>query len=477
MSNAPDVALWVENKTFDQINIGDTAHIVRRLTQRDIELFAVVSGDTNPSHIDLKYASDSHYHGLIAHGMLGGALISAVLGTKLPGAGTVYLDQELKFLKPVRPDDLIDVRVTVRAKETIRNIIVFDCSCTNQLHELVISGLARVLAPIEKIKRQATQLPEVELHNHDRLNQLVERAKNYPALRTAIVHPCDSVSLQGMDAAAQAGLIIPILIGPENRIRNAASAANIPMQDYKIVATEHSHAAAATAVAMVRDGVVDAVMKGSLHTDELMSAVVDRVTGLRTDRRMSHVFVMDVPTYHWPLLITDAALNIAPTLQEKRDICQNAIDLAHDLGLSEPKVALVTATELVDDHMPATLDAAALCKMAERGQITGAILDGPLAFDNAINIEAARIKNIVSPVAGRADILVVPNIEAGNMLAKQLDYLAAAVSAGIVLGARCPIILTSRADHAPARLASAALAVLSVAGQGARLATKIAGLK
>lgn len=469
--------IWLENKTFDEISIGDSAHIVRHLTQRDIELFAIVSGDLNPAHIDESYAKDDRFHGLIAHGLLGGAVISAVLGTHLPGPGTIYLDQELKFLKPVRPNDTIDVSVTVRSKEAARKTVVFDCLCINQKKEKVITGTALVIAPSEKIRRAAPELPEVRLTDHARLRQLVEKAKHLPPLRTAVVHPCDAVSLQGMDAAAQEGIIIPVLIGPELKIRAVAKAANISLSNYKIVDAPHSRAAAVQAVALARAGKVDALMKGSLHTDELMSAVVDHEHGLRTDRRMSHVFVMDVPSYKWPLLITDAALNIAPTLPEKRDICQNAIYLAHDLGIAQPKVALLAATEEVSAGMPATLDAAALSKMAQQGEITGGILDGPLALDNAINAEAARIKGIVSKVAGQADILVVPNIEAGNMLAKELDYLAAAESAGIVLGAQIPVILTSRADHAHARLASAALAALSSVGKKARLAAKMAAAK
>ena len=462
----------IENKTFDEMAVGDSAHLVRHLTRRDIELFAIVSGDLNPSHLDEKYAKDSHFRGIVAHGLLGGALISAVLETKLPGAGTVYLGQDLKFLKPVRPDDTIDVSVTVQSKDDTKKTVTFDCLCTNQRQESVLTGTALVLAPTEKIRLPAIEMPDVELHRHDRLRQLVERAKTLPPLRTAIVHPCDDVSLQGMDAAAREGIIIPILIGPAARIRAAAKAASIDLQNYEIIDTPHSHAAAGQAVALARAGTIEAVMKGSLHTDELMSAVVDRDNGLRTNRRMSHVFVVDVPSYKWPLLITDAALNIAPSLTDKAHICQNAIYLAHDLGLDTPKVALLAATEEVIANMPATLDAAALCKMAERGQITGGLIDGPLAFDNAISLEAARIKKIVSPVAGQADILVAPSIEAGNVLVKQLDYLGASESAGIVLGASIPIILTSRADHAHARLASAALAVLAVAGEKERLAEK-----
>ncbi len=459
---------WLENKTYDEINVGDSGKIVRNLTQRDIELFAVVSGDVNPAHLDEVYARDSLFHGVIAHGLFGGALISAVLGTKMPGPGTIYLSQDLKFMKPVRPNDTIEVTVTALSKEDEKKIVVFDCVATNQDGKDVIRGTAKVIAPSEKVRRPVVGLPEVELLHHDRMRTLIDEARKLTPQRTAVVHPCDEVSLEGMDSAAREGLIIPVLVGPEAKIRAAAEALKIDIKNYEIVSTVHSHAAAIDAVSMARDGMVSALMKGSLHTDELMSAVVHRDKGLRAETRMSHVFVMDVPTYKWPLLITDAALNIMPELMVKRDIIQNAIHMAHDLGMMQPKVALLAATETVSINMPATLDAAALCKMADRGQITGGILDGPLAFDNAISPTAAKIKKISSPVAGQADILVVPNIESGNMLAKQLSYLAAAESCGIVLGARVPIMLTSRADNAQARLGSAALAVLAAEGNKKR---------
>ena len=466
------VDVLLENKTFDEIAVGDSAHSLRQLSRRDIELFAVISGDMNPSHIDEAYAHDRGSKGLVAHGIMGGALISAVLGTKLPGPGTVYIGQDLKFLKAVHPEDALDVRVTVLSKDRVQKLVVFDCSVTNQKGEQVLSGTARVIAPTEKIKHLAMNLPEIEVLHHDRLRTLVEKAKAYPSLRVGVVHPCDEVSLQGMASAAEEGLIVPVLVGPEAKIRAVAAQFKIDLKNYEIVDVAHSHDAAVQAVALARAGKVDALMKGSLHTDELMSAVVDKVNGLRTDQRMSHVFVMDVPTYKWPLLITDAALNIAPDLASKVSITQNAIYVAHDLGIACPKVAILAAAETVNMNMPATLDAAALCKMADRGQIVGGVLDGPLAFDNAISMEAAKIKQITSSVAGQADILVVPNIEAGNMVAKQLSYLADAEAAGLVCGARVPIILTSRADHAPVRLASAALAVLSAAGIKGRLEKK-----
>ena len=279
-------------------------------------------------------------------------------------------------------------------------------------------------------------------------------------LPTAVVHPCDSESLRGALDAARRGMIKPILVGPTRKIHRVAKAAGLNIASYEIVATEHSHAAAEAAVTLARAGRVECLMKGSLHTDELMAAVVATATGLRTERRISHVFVLDVPAYPRPLLITDAAINIYPDLETKRDIVQNAIDLAHALGIARPRVAILSAVETVTPKIPSTIEAAALCKMADRGQITGGLLDGPLAFDNAISDAARRAKHIKSEVAGRPDILVVPDLEAGNMLVKQLQYLAGAKAAGIVLGARVPIALTSRADSAPARMASAAIAVL-----------------
>ena len=292
------------------------------------------------------------------------------------------------------------------------------------------------------------------------LDRLLVQVAAHAPVRTAIVHPCDSVSLSGAMEAARMRLILPVLVGPAAKILAAAAQAGEDLSGAEIIDTGHSHAAAEAACGLARAGAVDAVMKGSLHTDELMAAAIDRDTGLRTDRRMSHVFVFDVPTYPRPLFISDAAVNIAPDLATKKDIVQNAIDCALALGTLQPRVAILAAVETIDPDMVATIDAAALAKMANRGQIIGGLVDGPLAFDNAISKTAAAMKQIVSPVAGVADVLIVPNIEAGNMIAKQLTYLANAQSAGIVMGARVPIILTSRADGLLSRLASCAVAVL-----------------
>jgi phosphate acetyltransferase len=295
--------------------------------------------------------------------------------------------------------------------------------------------------------------------------QVLVRCRSLEPVTTAVAHPCESTALVAALEASAKGLITPILVGPAAKIEEVARQSGLRLGDTRIVDAPHSHAAAAKAVELVRQGQAELLMKGSLHTDELLSAVVARETGLRTGRRISHVFIMDVPTYHKVLIVTDAAINIFPTLEDKVDICQNAIDLAQSLGVSTPKVAILAAVETVNSKMPATLDAAALCKMADRGQITGGLLDGPLAFDNAISREAARVKGITSKVAGDPDILLVPDLEAGNMLAKQLSFLANADSAGMVLGARVPIILTSRADSVRSKIASCAVAVLAAYGR------------
>ena len=295
---------------------------------------------------------------------------------------------------------------------------------------------------------------------HDKYERLINFCQTLPPTPTAVVHPCDQTSLQGAMEAARKGLIAPILVGPRERIQAVAAAAGIDLTGVPIVDAPFSHAAAEAAVALVREGKAEALMKGSLHTDELMAAVVKRDSGMRTARRVSHCFVMDVPNHEDALIITDAAINIAPTLEEKADILQNAIDLAHALKVDEVRVAILSAMETINTKVPSTVEAAALCKMVDRHQITGALVDGPLALDNAIDMEAAKIKKIDSPVAGRANVLLVPDLEAGNMLAKSLSFLAGADAAGIVLGARVPIILTSRADSVMTRLASCAVATL-----------------
>jgi phosphate acetyltransferase len=315
--------------------------------------------------------------------------------------------------------------------------------------------------------------PSPAARPHAKYERLVERARKHPAMATAVAHPCDAVSLESAVEAARLGLLTPILVGPAVRLTDVAARAGLDISAFDIVDSTHSHDSAAKAVELVKAGRAEALMKGSLHTDELMGAVVARDTGIRTARRISHCFVMDVPSYPTAMIISDAAVNIAPTLEVKVDIVQNAIDLAHAMGVTDVRVAILSAMESVNPKVPSTIEAAALCKMADRGQITGALLDGPLALDNAISADAAKIKNIVSPVAGQANVLIVPDLEAGNMLAKSLSFLAGADAAGIVLGARVPIILTSRADSLLTRLASCAVAVLVAAVRRASAAAAI----
>jgi phosphotransacetylase/acyl dehydratase len=452
---------YIQNRTFDELRIGETASLARTLTTKDIELFAIMSGDVNPAHVDEVFAKSDMFHKIVAHGMWGGALISTVLGTQMPGPGTIYLNQSLHFRGVVGLGDTITVTVKVAEKKLEKHHVVLDCQAINQRGEIVITGTAEVIAPIEKISRPRVILPEVELREKGRFHRkLVEMTQGLAPIRTAVVHPVDTMSLLGAIAAAREQLIVPLLIGPKAKIRAAAAQAQLDISPYELIPTEHSEAAAALSVAMARAGKVEALMKGALHTDELMRAVIDADQGLRTARRISHVFVIDAPGYPRPLFVTDAAINVYPTLDDKRDIVQNAIDLAHVLGIPMPKVAILSAVETVTTKLRSTLDAAALCKMADRGQIVGGVIDGPLAFDNAVSEESAKMKGIVSSVAGRADIFVVPDVESGNMLAKQLEYLAEAEIAGIVLGARVPIILTSRADKALARQGSCAIALL-----------------
>lgn len=454
---------YIENKTFDEIRVGDSADLTRTLRPQDIELFAVMSGDMNPAHVDADYARNDMFHQIIAHGMWGGALISAVLGTELPGPGAIYVSQSLRFDAPVGVGDTVKVCVSVTAKDNASHRVTLDCTCTNQDGQVVIKGVAEVIAPTRKLRRPRVLLPEVHLHERGaQYDKLIKATHDLAPVKTAVVHPCDALSLTGAVEAAKLGLITPILIGPRVKVEAAATAAGLDLAGLEIVDVPHSHAAAARAVELVRAGGADAIMKGKLHTDELMWPIIDGASGLRTERRMSHIYVLDVPHYPKPLFITDAAINIAPDLWAKRDIVQNAIDLAQALGVSQPKVAILSAVETVNPKIASTMDAASLCKMADRGQITGGLIDGPLAFDNAISKTSAREKGIKSMVAGEADILIAPDLEAGNMIAKQLIYLAGAEAAGIVIGARVPVILTSRSDDTLSRLASCALAQLFI---------------
>ena len=451
---------WFENYPYDDIVVGQTARLVRTLTVADIQAFAAVSGDTNPAHLDPEYANATLFHGVIGHGMWGGSLISTLLGTVFPGPGTIYLEQNLRFSRPVRVGDTLNVTVTCTAKHDDKKTIELDCNLVNQKGERVLLGTAKVMAPTEKLRMPRIHAPHISLFNpEERHANLLALGAQLEPVRCGVVHPCDADSLQGAMDAHHAGLIQAVLIAPEKKLRAVASEAGIDLSGIEVIDVAHSHAAAEVAAQMAADKKLEALMKGSLHTDELIHAVVSQ-KGLRTGRRMSHVFRFEAPMYPKPLYITDAALNIAPTLAEKADIVQNAILFAQIMGVAQPKVAILSAVETVNPSIPSTLDAAALCKMADRGQIKGGVLDGPLAFDNAVSSHAAEIKHIASAVAGDADILMAPDLESGNMMAKQLEYLAGASGSGVVLGARVPIALTSRADTATTRSASALLAKL-----------------
>ena len=450
---------YIENRTFEEINTGDSATLVRTLTEQDITLFAVMSGDINPAHVDPEYAMTSRFREVIGHGMWSGALISTVLGTQFPGPGTIYLGQDLRFQRPVKVGDTITVKVTVKQKGE-KGHVLLDTECINQEGEVVVSGSADVIAPKDKVRRPRVDLPDVRFDDRDvRFRELMGRvkARRLAPTATAIVYPLDADALAGIAAAAGDGLIVPLVIGVKSLIDELAQAAGIDANAFEIVDIEGRAQAIAEAIRLAREGRVQAIMKGSVSTEDLIVRAISASDGLRTQRRMSHVYAMDVPTYPKPLFITDAMINIAPGLLEKREICQNAIDLVRALGIPAPKVALLAAVETINPKMQATIDAATLCKMAERGQIAGGILDGPFTFDNAVSLKAAESIGLRSAVAGQADILVVPDLEAGNMIAQQLAYLADGLSAGVVIGARVPIALTGPGDNLHTWTASAAL--------------------
>lgn len=445
------------SKTFDDLAIGDEASIEREVTTDDLYVFAHVSGNLNP--LNLPDAGGHNKAGANpAPSMWLGSLFSAVLGNLLPGPGTLYEEQTLRF--PVRAHVGDKLTVKVRVHEKRPPSIVIMSTQVLRGSEILVDGTAEVTAPAERQPIPDTVLPSLTVGIHRHVARLLEACAPLPPTPTAVVAPEDESSLLGPLDAMKANLIKPILIGNAAKIREIAAAHGADLSGAEIEDVASHDAAAARAVEMVHEGRVAAVMKGNLHTDELLKHVVKSQGGLRTGRRISHVFIMDVPHLSDLLLVTDAAINIAPTLDEKVDITQNAIDLGIALGIKVPKVGVLAAVETVNAKMPSTLDAAALSKMADRGQIRGGLVDGPLAMDNAISLSAARTKGIVSLVAGRADVLVVPNLEAGNILAKQLTYAAQAEGAGIVLGAKVPVLLTSRADDAASRMFSCVVAVL-----------------
>jgi phosphate acetyltransferase/phosphate butyryltransferase len=451
----------VENRPFDALEVGEELRLVHTLTTEDFSLLATQAATLGAGLIDPIVAATRAFSVDAAQNGWASALMGALIAGRLPGAGSKLLRQTIETTGTAQPGDVLTVTAKVMAKAPEGRRVTVEVRAANQRGELAMAASAEIMAPKKTIVAEPREeFVEQMREKGRRYKILIERTRDLKPLRTAVVHPVDEASLLGAIEAAREDLMEPVLVGPEARIRRAAATRGLDISPYPIVPTEHSHAAADKAVAMARSGEVEALMKGALHTDELMHAVVATETGLRTARRTSHVFAIDAPAYPRPLFITDAAVNIYPTLLDKRDIVQNAIDLVVALGIVTPRVAILSAVETVSPDIRSTLDAAALCKMADRGQIVGGILDGPLAFDNAVSSEAARAKGIVSPVAGQADIFLVPDLEAGNMLAKQLVYLADAEMAGIVLGARVPIMLTSRADNTIARLGSCAIALI-----------------
>jgi phosphotransacetylase len=438
----------------DDAFVGLTASAGHLLEERGFDLAAALFGAPEADKSRLPDA---------AYALILQRLVLDFVANELPGPGSELLSQELRFLGDPAVGDSVTVSGTITARPTADTATVgIDLACQRGP---LAEGTATMRLPPHPVSLKPGARPDLLLHRHRHLERLMARSAEAPALSAAVAWPCDRDSLAGALEAMRHGALRPILVGPRAAIEAAAAEAGASLDGAELVEAEDPHAAAAAAVRLCREGRAEALMKGSLHTDELMAAVVARDGGLRGARRVSHVFAMDVPTYPKPLFVTDAAINIAPDLATKADIVQNAVDMLRALGVATPKVAILSAVETINTKIPGTLDAAVLCKMADRGQITGAVLDGPLAFDNAISRAAAAVKKIASPVAGEADILLVPDLEAGNMLAKQLSYLAGADSAGIVLGARVPVVLTSRADSVASRLASVAIAQLLVAAR------------
>ncbi|WP_321335058.1 bifunctional enoyl-CoA hydratase/phosphate acetyltransferase [Breoghania sp.] len=450
----------VANKTYDEINVGDSASITRVCTANDLYIFANASGNLNPLNLpDFDHNGDGRKNKALAPAMWVGALVSAVLGNVLPGPGTIYRSQSFRFLERVHVGETLTVTVTILAKEP-DNLLRVGARVEDAGGRLVADGEGMVEAPARKIILDDHEVPQILVERHHHFNRLIARAQTLEPLATAVVWPDEASSLNGAILAAQAGLMQPILIGLRGAMEAVAEKIGQSLDGCQIVEADSDVEAAKTAVSLVHAGRAAAIMKGHLHTDTLLKPIIARDHGLRDTRRITHAFIMDVPGRPAPLIISDAAINIAPNLSTKVDITQNAIDMARSMGVETPKVGVLSAVETVNPSIPSTLDAAILSKMAERGQIRGGIVDGPLAMDNAVDVNAARTKGITSLVAGHADVLIMPNMEAGNMLAKELTFIAHAQAAGVVLGARVPVILTSRADDDRSRLASCALALL-----------------
>lgn len=451
---------FIESKTFEEIAVGDTAGTEHVLTMDDAMAFASISGFNSV----LKSEEIIERAGGIpptGPNMWCASLVSGLFSMNTPGPGVTLTNISLSFHNRIHVGDRILVKVEVTSKDSATKLVTYECHAQNGQGVKIFDGTAKVLPPTKKQRWSTLPVPQLIVADPYRnYHGLIARATAKPAVKTAVAWPCDEVSLRGALQAKESRLIDPVLVGPEELIRNLAAKFSLSLDGVTIVDIAESRSAAKAAVELARKNEVQMIQKGSLHTDELMSAVVSRDGGMRTGRRISHVFALDVPAYHKTLFVTDAAINIQPDMDTKIDILQNAIDMMIKLEIAKPKVAILSAVESVNPAIPSTLDAAALCKMVDRGQITGAIVDGPLAFDNAISSDAAKIKKITSPVSGDVDLLMVPNLEAGNILFKELQYLAGALAAGVVVGAKVPIVLTSRADGELARMASCALGAL-----------------
>jgi phosphate acetyltransferase len=432
----------VENKTLDEIRAGDSVSIDRSLNRADLRLWAALTGNPN---------LDEHFIEARGVSTWATSLFFTLIGSKLPGIGSTIEGATTRYHRPVGIGERVTARVTVKEIRRDTGSIVLDCHCVDASGALIADAIIEVGVPKTKLRKE---------YAGRRLEELVERCRGLPPMPTAVVHPCSADALMGAVEAVSHKLIAPILVGPEDEIRKVAAAQKVDLANYRIVATADAEESAAKAAIMAASGEAHALMKGSLHTDQFMHAIVAKENHLRTDRLLSHCMLVSLPTFARRVIISDAAINIAPDVDQKKDIIQNAIILARAIGIDPPKVAILSAVEVVRTKMSSTMDAAALAKMADRNQIAGGIVDGPLDLDIAVDAESARIKGVKSPVAGQADILIAPDIDAGNMMYKELSFMSDAQGAGIVMGAKVPVILTSRSDNADTRMFSTALAVL-----------------
>lgn len=462
-SDAPD---GISNTPFDALKVGDGARIRRRITQADIRTFVTFAGNLAERGVDRDLAADPDFRAALSLGGVATGLVVSLVASRFPGPGTRLDTLSLRFGDPLQEGDEAQVEAVVAARDEETGSVSLDCLCRHADGRMVASGTVEAIAPRAQVARPFGRPVALGAASApDRLDQIEELGRAAGRVRMAVVNPVDGPSLRGALDSASAGLIEPVLVAPPGEVEAVARDEGLDLAGIETRDARDAHDAAAQAAALAAEGDCGAIMKGHVHTGELLRAVLDRPE-LRTNRCLSHVFVEDLPGYPRLLFVADAAVNIAPDLATLRDIVRNAVDLARALGVERPKVALLSAVETVREDIPSTVAAAAICKMADRGEITGADVDGPLALDNAVSEQAARIKGISSPVAGRADILIAPDLEAANILAKDLDHLAGAEAAGIALGARVPIALTSRADTARERRAAAALAAILAARDG-----------